>query len=555
MTMTPNPAELLFVPLGGAGEIGMNLNLYGYGRDGRHDWLMLDLGISFGDVAHPGIDVVMPDPRFIVERRDRLLALILTHAHEDHLGAVAYLWPRLGCPVYGTPFALGLLRRKLPETGLADRVPLLPLPLTGDLELGPFRLSFIGLTHSIPEMQAVIIRTPAGTVLHSGDWKLDPDPVVGERSDEAALTRLGGENVLALVCDSTNVFEPGHSGSEGELLAPMTEAIGQCVGRVIVTCFSSNIARLVTIGRAAAAHGRHLVITGSSLRRTVAVAEECGYLGAIAPFIDERRAASLPRDRLVIVSTGGQGEPNAALSKLAADEHPALSLDPGDRVIFSARVIPGNEAAIGRLQNRLLRRGVEVLTFRHGHYHVSGHPCRDELVRMYQLVRPRIAVPVHGELRHLIEHARLAEAQQVRQAIIAENGTVVRLWPEPAKAIDAVPTGRLAVDGNRLVPTDAEMLRERVRCLYHGGCFLTVTMRRNGRLADVHISTVGLFERDDDQAVEVVEEAVRKAIDALAGASYNEDAVVCETVRLAVRRTLRQILDKRPVITVHVVRL
>ncbi|MCU0838474.1 MAG: ribonuclease J [Rhodospirillales bacterium] len=555
MNVVTRRPELVFLPLGGAGEIGMNLNLYGYGVEGEHEWLMLDLGIAFGDDAHPGIDVVMPDPQFIVARRDRLLGLILTHAHEDHLGAVIHLWPQLGCPVYGTPFALGLLKRKLPETGLVGRVPLLPLPTQGELVLGPFRLGFVGLTHSIPEMQAVIIRTPAGTVLHSGDWKFDPDPVVGETSDEAALARLGREGVLALVCDSTNVFEAGHSGSEGALLPTLTEMIGRCTARAVVTCFASNIARIVTIARAAAANGRRVTLTGSSLKRTTAVAEECGYLRDIEPFIDERTAQAMPRDAIVIVTTGGQGEPNAALMKLAAEEHPALTLDPGDTVIFSSRVIPGNEASIGRLQNRLLRRGVEIVTHRHGHVHVSGHPARDELIRMYQLVRPRIAVPVHGELRHLIEHARLAEEQQVSETIIAENGTLVRLAPDPAIAIGTTPAGRLAVDGSRLVPVDAEMLRERTRALFNGTCLVTVTLSRRRKLGDVHLTAVGLLVDDDDETLDAVEDAVRKAVDELGAASYNDDAVVRETVRLAVRRIFRQILNKRPVTHVHLVRM
>lgn len=555
MSRKPSQPELLFVALGGAGEIGMNLNLYGFGPPGDHDWLMLDLGITFGDAILPGVDVVMPDPSFIVERRKRLLGLILTHAHEDHLGAVAHLWPQLRCPVYGTPFTLGLLKRKLPETGLAGRVPLLPLPTDGELILGPFRLGFVGLTHSIPEMHGVIIRTPAGTVLHSGDWKLDPDPVVGEPSDEAALARLGAEGVLALVCDSTNVFEPGHSGSEGTLLPSLTEMIGRCTGRAVVTCFASNIARIVTIARAAAANGRRVVLTGASLKRTTEVAGDCGYLDGIAPFIDERRAQGTAREGIVIITTGGQGELNAALAKLAAEEHPALTLDPGDTVIFSSRVIPGNEASIGRLQNRLLRRGIEIVTHRHGPVHVSGHPARDELVRMYQLVRPRIAVPVHGELRHLIEHAKLAEEQQVSETIVAENGTVVRLWPERAAAIDTAPVGRLAVDGNRLVPLDAEMFRERSRALYNGTCLVTLTLRRRGGVGDIHLSTVGLLDDDDEATLDGVEDAVRKAVDELGGAPYNDDAVVRETARLAVRRSLRQMLNKRPVTHVHLVRL
>ncbi len=548
--------ELVFLPLGGAGEIGMNLNLYGYGRKGEHVWLMLDLGITFGGGGVPGADVVMPDPAFIVERRDRLLGIVLTHAHEDHLGAVPYLWPRLRCPIYGTPFALAILRRKLAAAGLGESVPLRPLPASGSLDLGPFHIEPIGMTHSIPEANAIAIRTPLGTVLHSGDWKLDPDPVVGGSSDEAGLQRLGDEGVLALICDSTNVFEAGRSGSEGALLETLTAMIAGCPAGVAVACFSSNIARLRTIAKAAQANGRDVVVTGGSLKRNVAVAAECGYLGDVPAFIEDQLGGFIPAERTVIVCTGGQGEPNAALWKLAVDEHPALHLATGDTVIFSSRVIPGNEAAVGKLQNQLLRRGIGVRTHRHGLIHVSGHPARDELTRMYELIRPRIAVPVHGELRHMIEHARLAESLEVPQTIIAENGTLVRLAPAPAQSVDVVPAGRLAADGNRILPLGDEILRERTRALYNGACLVTLGLRRRPVApAEIRISMIGLLAERDNGALERMHGAIGKAIDGLSETAYNDDAIVCETARLAVRRVLRQMLDKRPVTRVHAVRI
>lgn len=548
--------ELLFLPLGGAGEIGMNLNLYGYGREDRHVWLMLDLGITFGGGGVPGADVLMPDPGFIVERRDRLLGIVLTHAHEDHLGAVPYLWPRLRCPIYGTPFALAILRRKLAAAGLGGTVPLRPLPASGGLDLGPFHIEPIGMTHSIPEANAIAIRTPLGTLLHSGDWKLDPDPVVGGSSDEAGLRRLGDDGVLALICDSTNVFEAGRSGSEGDLLEALSAMIAGCPAGVAVACFSSNVARLRTIAKAAQANGRDVVVTGGSLKRNVAVAAECGYLGDVPAFIEDQMGGFIPAERRVIVCTGGQGEPNAALWKLAADEHPALRLAAGDRVIFSSRVIPGNEAAIGKLQNQLLRRGIDVLTHRHGMIHVSGHPARDELKRMYELIRPRIAVPVHGELRHMIEHARLAEALEVPQTIIAENGTLVRLAPAPAQSIDVVPAGRLAADGNRILPLGDEILRERTRALYNGTCFVTLSLGRwRAGSVGMQISMIGLLAESASAVVEQINAAVGKAIDGLGETAYKDDAIVCETARLAVRRVLRQIVDKRPVTRVHAVRI
>ena len=433
--------ELLFVPLGGAGEIGMNLNLYGLGRPGEEAWLMVDLGITFGDGTTPGVDVILPDPAFITDRRDRLAGLVLTHAHEDHLGAVPYLWPRLRCPIYATPFTAAVLRRKLSEADLERAVPITEVPLGGRFQVGPFEIELITLTHSIPEPNAVAIRTPLGTVLHTGDWKFDPDPVIGPTADEAALSRLGDDGVLALVGDSTNALVPGTAGSEGDLLETLTEIIKGGPARVAVACFASNLARLETIAAAAAANDRDVVLAGRSLRRIEAAARETGYLTDVRPFVDEANAGFIPKDKVVIICTGSQGEPRAALSRIAAGNHPNVTLETGDRIIFSSRVIPGNEVSVGHLQNRLAQIGVEIITWKDAPVHVSGHPARDELARMYALTRPRVAVPVHGEARHLIEHARLARACQVPHAIVAENGTVVRLAPGEAAAVDTVPVG------------------------------------------------------------------------------------------------------------------
>jgi ribonuclease J len=419
--MSAEPAdELLFLPLGGAGEIGMNLNLYGYGRPGAHRWLMIDCGVSFGGDGIPGADVMMADASFILERREQLEGLLLTHAHEDHLGAVPYLWPELRCPIYATPFATASLRRKLDDGVLAELRPI-TVPEDGTLQIGPFALELISMTHSIPEAKSVAIRTAAGAVLHTGDWKLDPDPVVGPTSDDDALRKLGDAGLTALICDSTNVFESGTSGSEGAILATLAELVAGCPYRVAVTCFATNIARLHTIARVARGAGRDVVMAGASLKRNYAAARECGYLGDVPPFLEDALAGHLPRERSLIVCTGGQGEPRAALARIAQGEHPYVTLEPGDAVIFSSRVIPGNERAIARLQNALLRLGVDIIAPRRGLIHVSGHPAREDLLRMYRLARPRVAVPVHGELRNLLEHAKLAREQQVPDVIVAEN--------------------------------------------------------------------------------------------------------------------------------------
>ncbi len=548
--------ELAFVALGGAGEIGMNLNLYGYGRPPEgHQWLMVDLGVTFGDGSIPGVDVITPDPAFIVQRRDRLLGLVLTHAHEDHLGAVPYLWQRLGCPIWATPFTVSILTRKLREAGLDGQVPIHTVPLGGRVTIGPFDVELVTVTHSIPEPNALAIRTPLGTIVHTGDWKFDPAPVVGPLSDEEALRKLGDEGVLAIVCDSTNVFTPGVSGSEADLEKTLTDLIGESEGRVAVACFASNVARLETIAKAAAAVGRDVVLAGRSLRRMDEAARENGYLAGTRAFLDEDAAGWLPRERTVIICTGSQGEPRAALSRIAAGDHPRVELEDGDTVIFSSRVIPGNEIAIGKLQNDLVRRGIEIITWRDHHVHVSGHPARDELMKMYQLVRPRIAIPVHGELRHMLEHADLAEDCQVQQTVVAENGGLIRLAPGRAEIIGQVPVGRLAVDGNRIVPINGALVRDRSRAIYHGSAVVTVVLDKKGRVRDeVQVSTLGVMEAGDEGALGVVRETVEEIIVALPAARRADDAAVKEAVRIAVRRVFRDRFDKRPVTSVHLVR-
>src|ERR1700741_268589 len=412
-----DPGALFFVSLGGAGEIGMNLNLYCYAGD----WLILDCGVTFGDDSQPGLEVVMPDPAFIVEKRDRLLGIVATHAHEDHIGAIPYLWTQLRCPVWATPFTASLLRAKLAEAGLADRVKIKVVPMSGRFMIGSFDLERITLTHSIPEPNAVALRTPVGTVLHTGDWKFDPDPLIGPTADEAALRKLGDEGVLALIGDSTNALRPGTSGSEADLRRSLIDLIGRYDARVALACFASNVARLETIARAAAVHGREVALVGRSLWRIDKAARENGYLADLPRFLTEDEAGYIPRDRIVLICTGSQGEPRAALSRIARNDHPHVMLEPGDVVIFSSRIIPGNEKAINRLQNALVRLGVEIVTEEDDFVHVSGHPARDEVVRMYQRVRPQIAIPVHGEPRHLIAHSQLAGECQVPQPPVIQT--------------------------------------------------------------------------------------------------------------------------------------
>ena len=474
--------ELLFLPLGGAGEIGMNLNLYGYGKPDNPDWIMLDLGISFGDNSQPGVDVVMPDPQFIEDHKDKLKGIVLTHAHEDHLGAVPYLWDRFQCPIYATPFTVSVLKRKLAEDSAFDNVPIIEIPLNGKFNVGPFELELITLTHSIPEPNGVVLRTPLGTVFHTGDWKLDPDPVLGAGYDKDALRQLGEEGVLAMVCDSTNIFTQGSSGSEGDILDNLLDLIKDRKGRVIITCFASNVARLQTISKAAKMCGRDIVLAGRSFGRMIASAKENGYLKDVPNFLDEEYASQIPKDKLLIVCTGSQGEARAALARIANDDHPRISVSKGDVVIFSSRKIPGNEVSISTLQNKLVRIGVEIITDKDAFIHVSGHPARDEMLEMYQTIKPEISIPVHGELRHLIEHAALAKTCHVKQAVITENGGMIRLAPGPAEIIDNVHSGRLALEGGRLVKLDSELIRGRTRALWNGTATVTVVVDKVGHL-------------------------------------------------------------------------
>ena len=547
------PGALLFVSLGGAGEIGMNLNLYGYAGD----WLILDCGVTFGDDSQPGLEVVMPDPAFIVERRDRLLGIVATHAHEDHIGAIPYLWKELRCPVWATSFTASLLRAKLVEAGIADKVRINVVPMSSRFTVGPFDLELITLTHSIPEPNAVALRTPVGTVLHTGDWKFDPDPLIGSTSDEAALRRLGDDGVLAMIGDSTNALRPGTSGSEADLRRSLIDLVGRYDARVAVACFASNVARLETIARAAAAHGREVALVGRSLWRIDKAARENGYLADLPRFLTEDEASYLPRDKIVLICTGSQGEPRSALARIAREDHPNILLETGDVVIFSSRIIPGNEKAINRLQNALVRLGIEIVTEEDHFVHVSGHPARDELVRMYQMVRPRVAIPVHGEARHLVAHANLAKECQVQQPLVIQNGDMVRLTPNGAAIVDEVPVGRLASDGKGLLPVGGAALKDRQRVILNGSAVVTLVLDRQGRLvAPPAISLIGLVEdAAGSTALPFLRDALERGFDQLPAGPRRDDDGVRDTVRRVLRRAINDRFGKRPLIEIHLVRI
>jgi ribonuclease J len=542
-------ADLVFLPLGGAGEIGMNLNCYGYGPPDDRKWIIVDCGVLFGrETTTPGIDLIMPDIRFLEEERENILGMVLTHGHEDHHGAVAHLWTKLRCPVYATPFTARLLRDKLEEVGLENRVKVKIVPLGGAVTLGPFALEFISITHSIPEPNAIAIRTGLGTIVHTGDWKIDPDPLLGEVTDEAALRRLGEEGVLAMVCDSTNALVPGESGSEGEVRTSLIRLIGSLKGRIAVTAFASNVARLQTVAEAAQAAGRSLVLVGRSMHHMVNCARDTGYLKKFPRVVAEDESSEIPADNVLYLCTGSQGEQRAALARIASDNHSHVSLGEGDTVIFSSRIIPGNELAIFELQNQLAAKGVAVITERDHFVHVSGHPARDELAAMYAWVKPKIAVPVHGELRHIAEHARLATSLQVPQAVVALNGQMVRLAPGRAEIIDETPSGRLHLDGRVLVHEDEGFARARRSLGYGGFIGITLVLDRRGKLA---ADPVLHMEGIPNAVLEPVREAVARAANAKRGKSGDLE----ELVRIAARRAANDIWGKKPVVRVQAIEI
>ncbi|WP_439817856.1 ribonuclease J [Zavarzinia sp. CC-PAN008] len=546
----PGPDELVFLPLGGAGEIGMNLNLYGC--DGR--WIMVDCGVSFAERETPGIDLIFPDPAFIEQRADDLLGIVLTHAHEDHLGAVAHLWPRLQCPVYATPFTAAMLESKLEEQRIRDLVPLHVVPLGGTIDLAPFSIRFVALTHSIPEPNALAIRTPQGLVLHTGDWKIDPEPMLGARTDQETLKRLGDEGVLAMVCDSTNVFSPGRSGSEATVRESLAQLIGTLRGRVAVTTFASNVARLESVAHAARLNDRHLVVVGRSMHRAIACARKAGYIRELDNVLGESEAGYLPPDKVLYLVTGSQGEPRGAMARIAGGDHPHVVLERGDTAIFSSKIIPGNEKPIGEMHNRLTARGVEILTEQDHLVHVSGHPCRDELTEMYSWVRPHIAVPVHGEARHLAEHQRLVQHLNVPETPLVQNGDILRLAPGSPELVGRVTTGRLALDGRHLVPEDGGALAARRRLMFAGHVVVALVLDKSGRLMGApRVTVAGVPEAD--ACSEAVLSAVRDAVELLPRKRAQDDEAVREAARRAGRRAASEATGKKPMTDIQVIRL
>ncbi|MBX3562108.1 MAG: ribonuclease J [Sphingomonas sp.] len=539
--------ELLFLALGGSGEIGMNVNLYGC----QGKWLMVDLGMTFADPAYPGVELVLPDLAFIEQRRDDLLGVVLTHGHEDHIGAIPYLAGDLGVPLYATPFTAGLIAGKLEEEGLSQDVKVNVIDMLSDFEIGPFGLRYIPLAHSIPEGNALLISTPYGRIFHTGDWKLDDAPQLGDPSTEAELRAIGDEGVLALVCDSTNVFQEQPSGSEAGVREGLDEVIKGATGRVLVTTFASNAARLKTLGHVAQDTGRQVCVAGRSLDRILRVSKSVGYLIDFPETIDFEMAMRLPPPEVLIIATGGQGESRAALARIAFGQH-KLALDPGDLVVFSSKQIPGNEIAIGRIQNELAGQGIEMITDRQAPVHVSGHPGRPELAAMYDWIRPEIIVPVHGEMRHMMEQARFARARGVPHGIVQKNGDLIRLAPDGPAKLGEERVGRLILDGDVILNADGTTMNERRKLAFQGLISVAIALDDADRVVgDVEIDLMGVPVEEDRATF--LEEACDAARAAVAKQSGKEDKLR-EEVRLAVRRCATDWTGKKPVVTVLLVR-
>ena len=546
--------EIQFLPLGGCGEIGMNMSLYGYGGH----WLMVDCGVTFGDSSTPGVELIVPDPHFIIQNNQKLTGIIITHAHEDHLGGLPYLWRQLKCPVYATPFAAGLLRKKLVEVGLSELVTIIEFSSGNQVNVDPFEISFIPVAHSVPETHCLAIKTGIGTIVHASDWKIDKEPLIGLPTDEACFREVGNTGVLALLCDSTNVFEDGFSGSEGTLRQSMIEVISNCKGRVAVAFFASNVARMETCIRAAQENNRRIALVGRSLIRIAEIAKNCGYLSDCPEFIDVRDIGYLPQEEVLIMVTGSQGESRAALSRISNDNHPEISFTEGDTVIFSSREIPGNELSIGRLKNQLAKLNVHVIEENDAFVHVSGHPAREELKQLYDWINPSLMIPIHGETRHLIEHCRLAKKCGIPSALKVENGEVLSIRPDKAEIIKEVQSGRYAVDGRRLIPLKGDVMKSRRRLNLTGNALVTIVLDKHCELLKVpKLSAPGIV---DDMGQDVVMHSkavssIEKTIQLMSRKQKIDDEKINRVVSSSIRKIFYQETGKRPMVILHIVRV
>ena len=549
--------ELLFCPLGGAGEIGANMNLYAYGNPGEHKWIMVDIGVTFADDSLPGIDLIYPDPGFIVDKKEDLLGIVLTHAHEDHIGAIAHLWPKLKCKIYATPFTAVLIKEKFREKHIDINKYLKIVELNGVINLGPFNIEYVTMTHSILEPNGLKIKTPAGVVLHTGDWKIDENPMVGKNMDIDKLQQIGNEGVLAMVCDSTNIFSVGRSGSESTVRKSLLDIMSRLKKRIIMTSFASNVARMETIFYCAEKTGRQISLVGRSMHRIYKAAKQCGYLKNIIEPIDPREAKNISREKIVYLCTGSQGEPMGAMMRISSYIHPDVFIEKGDTVIFSSKIIPGNEKKLYKLHNQLVKDGIEVISEENEFVHVSGHPNRDEMKDMYSWIKPKCVIPVHGEHRHMMEHVSFAKEMKVPFPVLVENGDIVKISPGDKPTVyDKAPSGRLYLDGNISVEEDSRSIKDRKNLSANGYLEVTILITPKGNIHNNPILTFkGLPINEEDEFIYGLEEEIEKTSKSFKLGSKQQEHNLIDALKTACRKFTKEKTGKRPFTNINLVRV
>tara|TARA_B100000965_G_scaffold78363_2_gene62306 strand:- start:3587 stop:5251 length:1665 start_codon:yes stop_codon:yes gene_type:complete len=549
--------ELVFCPLGGSGEIGMNMNLYGFGTKESQKWIVVDMGVTFADDSIPGVDLILPDPGFLLDKKEDLLGIILTHAHEDHIGSVSHIWPSLKCKIYATPFTAVLIQEKFKEKKIDISKFLQIVPLNSKIHLGAFEIDFITLTHSILEPNGLSITTPLGSILHTGDWKIDPNPLVGGKIDEKKLKKIGEKGVSIMICDSTNVFSPGRAGSESDVRDSLLKIMDSKSKRILVTSFASNVARMETIFYCAKKTKRSICLVGRSMQRIYKAAKKCGYLGNLIEPIDPKNAKNLSKNKILYLATGSQGEPMGAMNRIVNGIHPEVFIEDGDCVIFSSKIIPGNEKKLYQLQNLIVRNNIEIITEENAFVHVSGHPNRDDLKDMYNWIRPQCIIPVHGEHRHMKEHAAFAKEMKVPKTLLIENGDIIRLLPgnEP-KIIDKAPTGRLYLDGNLGVDAESQSIKDRKNLSINGYLEITLIVSNNGKIKKPIVSFKGIPQSEEvEPFVFDIEDEIFNVCKTFSLQSKNQEKNLIETIKQTCRRIVREKTGKKPFTNINIARI
>ena len=549
--------ELLFCPLGGSGEIGMNMNLFAYGKPSNHKWIMVDIGVTFADDAYPGIDLIYPDPGFIIDKKSNLLGIILTHAHEDHIGAIAHIWPKLKCKIFATPFTAVLIKEKFKEKQIDITNSLETVNLNGSINLDPFKIEYITLTHSILEPNGLKIETPAGVILHTGDWKVDPNPLIGDKINSERLKEIGNEGVLAMICDSTNVFSIGRSGSELDVRKSLLNIMSRLKKKIIVTSFASNVARMESIFYCAQKIGRQISLVGRSMHRIYKAAKQCGYLKNVIDPIDPREAKNISGEKIVYLCTGSQGEPMGAMMRISKHMHPDVFIETGDTAIFSSKIIPGNEKKLYKLHNQLVKDGIEVISEENEFVHVSGHPNREDLKDMYNWVKPKCVIPVHGEHRHMVEHINFAKEMQVLHPVQVENGDIVKLYPGDKPAVfDKAPSGRLFLDGNVSVDEDAQSIKDRKNISNNGYIEATILVTPKGNIHQRPILTIkGLPISENEDFIYGLEEEIESITKTFSLNNRKQEVNLIDALKTACRKYSKKKTGKKPFTNINLVRI